>query len=128
MSAGLCTEAKGRGGGPSRVQVPIEKHMNRVYNMLYIGNLIIVDGQNVKKNPVSEISIFELQRLESYRSKLCPSPVGTPSPKKHPNRVKNTERGHSSFSVHWNMYRGRGAGRWAESSSGARVLPYKPPA
>ena len=26
------------------------------------------------------------------------------------------------------MYRGRGAGRWAESSSGARVLPYKPPA
>ena len=26
------------------------------------------------------------------------------------------------------MYRGRGAGRWAESSSSARVLPYKPPA
>ena len=24
--------------------------------------------------------------------------------------------------------RGRGAGRWAELSSGARVLPYKPPA
>ena len=24
------------------------------------------------------------------------------------------------------MYRGQGAGRWAESSSGARVLPYKP--
>ena len=26
------------------------------------------------------------------------------------------------------MYKGRGAGRWAESSSGARGLPYKPPA
>ena len=26
------------------------------------------------------------------------------------------------------MYRGRGAGRWAELSSGARGLPYKPPA
>ena len=26
------------------------------------------------------------------------------------------------------MYRGTGAGRWAESSSGARGLPYKPPA
>ena len=25
------------------------------------------------------------------------------------------------------MYRGRGAGRWAESSSSARDLPYKPP-
>ena len=24
------------------------------------------------------------------------------------------------------MYRGKGAGRWAESSSGARVLPYRP--
>ena len=33
-----------------------------------------------------------------------------------------------SFGVHWIMYRGRGAGRWAESSSGARGLPYKPPA
>ena len=46
----------------------------------------------------------------------------------HPNRVKNTPRGHSSISVRWPMYRGRGAGRWAESSSGARGLPYKPPA
>ena len=26
------------------------------------------------------------------------------------------------------MYRGRGAGRWAESSLGTRGLPYKPPA
>ena len=34
---------------------------------------------------------------------------------------------HSSFSVHWPMYKGQGAGRWAESSSGARVLPYRPP-
>ena len=32
------------------------------------------------------------------------------------------------MSIHWNMYRSRGAGRWAESSSGARGLPYKPPA
>ena len=34
---------------------------------------------------------------------------------------------HSSISVRWPMYRGRGAGRWAESSSGACGLPYKPP-
>ena len=42
--------------------------------------------------------------------------------------MKNTYRGHSSINVRWSMYRGRGAGRWAESSSGALVLPYRPPA
>ena len=82
--------------------------------MLYIGYLMILDGQNIKKKSVSELSIFELLRLENGRT--------------HPNRVKNARRGHSSINVHWSMYRGRGAGRWAESSSGARVLPYKPPA
>ena len=35
---------------------------------------------------------------------------------------------HLSISVRWSMYRGRGAGRWAKSSSGACVLPYRRPA
>ena len=48
-------------------------------------------------------------------------------PEKTPNRVKNKQTRHSSFSVRWPVYRGRGAGRWAESSLGARGLPYKPP-
>ena len=28
------------------------------------------------------------------------------SPLQHPNRVKNTYRGHSSFNIQWRMYRG----------------------
>ena len=75
-----------------------------------------------------EISIFELPGLANCTSRLC-GPLGSPPhPPQHPNRVKNPQRGHSSFSVHWPMYRGRGAGRWAESRSDARVLPYRPPA
>ena len=42
------------------------------------------------------------------------------------NRVKTTKIRHSSTNVHWSMYRGTGAGRWAESSSGARVFPDRP--
>ena len=42
--------------------------------MLYIGYLIISDGRNIKKSG-SEISIFELPRLENYTSTLCPSPL-----------------------------------------------------
>ena len=34
------------------------KHMKRVYNMLYLGYLIIVNGRDIKKN--SKISIFEV--------------------------------------------------------------------
>ena len=62
--------------------------------------------------------------------RLCPRPLGShPSPPpQHASRVKNTPRGHSSISVPWPMYRGRGAGRWAELTSGARGLPYRPPA
>ena len=47
--------------------------------MLYIGYLIILDGQSIKKL-VSEISIFELpiQRLENCISRLCPRPLGSP--------------------------------------------------
>ena len=47
--------------------------------MLYIGYLIIVDGQNIKKT-VLEISIFELPRLANCISRLCPSPFGSPPP------------------------------------------------
>ena len=38
--------------------------------MIYIGYLIILDGQSIKKS-VSEISIFELQRPEKCISRLC---------------------------------------------------------
>ena len=48
--------------------------------MLYNGYLIILDGQNIKKS-VSELSIFQLQRLENRISSFCPSPLGSPPPK-----------------------------------------------
>ena len=40
------------------------------------------------------------------------------------NGLNNGNFGHLSFTVHERMYRGRGAERWAESSSGARSLSY----
>ena len=54
--------------------------------MLHIGYLIILDGQNIKKKSVSEISIFELPRPENCISRLCaldplvppPPPAATP--------------------------------------------------
>ena len=48
--------------------------------MLYIGYLIILGGPNIKKKSVSESSIFELPRLGNCTSRLCPSPLGSPSP------------------------------------------------
>ena len=50
--------------------------------MLYIGYFIILDGQNIKKKKkaVSEITVFELPRLENCISRLCPSPLGSPTP------------------------------------------------
>ena len=51
--------------------------------MLYIGCLIILDGTNSKTKIVSEISIFQLPNLVSCRSKVCPSPLGTPPPHTH---------------------------------------------
>ena len=49
--------------------------------MLYIGYLIILDGQSkVSKKSVSENSIFELPRLENCISRLCPRPLGSPPP------------------------------------------------
>ena len=45
--------------------------------MLYTGYLIILDGQNKGKKSVSEISIFELPRLENCMSRLCPSTLGS---------------------------------------------------
>ena len=61
--------------------------------MLYIGYLIILNSQNIKKKSVSEISIFELLRVENCMSRLSPSPLGCPSPPKHPNSVKTPQRG-----------------------------------
>ena len=48
--------------------------------MLYRGYLIILNGQNIK-NLVSEISTFELPRLENRISRLClPQPPWVPRP------------------------------------------------
>ena len=38
--------------------------------MLYTGYLIILNGHSIKKS-VSEISIFELPRIENCISRLC---------------------------------------------------------
>ena len=56
--------------------------------MLYIGHLIILQGQNIKKS-VSKISIFELPRLENCISRSCPRPLGSPPP---PNTPKLGEK------------------------------------
>ena len=48
--------------------------------MLYIEYLIILGGQNIKKESVSKISIFELLRRENCISRLCPKPLGSPPP------------------------------------------------
>ena len=61
--------------------------------MLYIGYLIILDGQNIKKKSVLEITIFELPRLENYISRLCPSPLGRPPPTTPKSGEKHMKRG-----------------------------------
>ena len=45
--------------------------------MLYMGYLIIVNGQNIKKS-VSKNSNFKLSRVENCISTVCPIPLGTP--------------------------------------------------
>ena len=55
---------------------------------------MILDGQNVKKKSVSELSMFELLRLEKCMSRLCPSPWEPPPQdtqmgEKHTKRVEN---------------------------------------
>ena len=47
--------------------------------MLYIGYLIILEGQNIKKSSF-EISIFELLRRGNCMSRLCPRPLGSSPP------------------------------------------------
>ena len=55
--------------------------------MLYIGLLIILDGQNMKKT-VSEICIFEVLRLESCISRFCHRPLrAIPPASKNSNSV-----------------------------------------
>ena len=54
--------------------------------MLYVGYLIIMNGQNTKKT-VLKISMVELPRVENCISRLCPSPL---PPSRHPNWVKST--------------------------------------
>ena len=48
--------------------------------MLCRGYLIILDGKNIKKKSVLEISMFELPRLENCINRLCPGPLGDPPP------------------------------------------------
>ena len=46
--------------------------------MLYIGFLIILDGQNITKISFGNFQ-FEVPRLEKCISRLCPSPLGSPA-------------------------------------------------
>ena len=55
--------------------------------MLYVGYLIVMNGQNIKKIGFENFENFELLRVENCISRLCPSPL---PPSKHPNRVKST--------------------------------------
>ena len=48
--------------------------------MLYIGHLIILDGQSIKKNNFRKVPFLELLRLQSCISRLCPRPLGSPPP------------------------------------------------
>ena len=48
--------------------------------MLYIGYSMIFVCPNMLKKSVSEISIFELPRLENCMSTLCPASLGPPPP------------------------------------------------
>ena len=48
--------------------------------MLYIGYLIILYGQSIKKKSLSAIAIFERLRLENRISRLCPGPLVSPPP------------------------------------------------
>ena len=82
---------------PTHTPKKAEKHMKRGQNMLYIGYLIILDGQSIKKS-VSESSIFEVPRPENCINRLCaldplaipPLPTHTPkSGEKHTKRVQN---------------------------------------
>ena len=58
--------------------------MKSVQNTLYIGYLINLDGQSIKKKSVSEIFIFELPRPEICISGLCAlDPLVTPPPHTH---------------------------------------------
>ena len=53
--------------------------------MLYLGDLIIKNGQNTKKSDL-KIFIFEQPRVENRLSSLCPSPLPPP---RHPIWVKS---------------------------------------
>ena len=46
--------------------------------MLYIGYLMILDGQSIKKNQFRKVPFFELPRRENCMSRLCPTPLGRP--------------------------------------------------
>ena len=49
--------------------------------MLYIGYLIILDGKNIKKKSVLEISIFQLPRIENcIHKQVVPWPPWEPPP------------------------------------------------
>ena len=73
---------------PPNTQIGYKTHKE---NVLYIGYLIIVNGQNIKKKSVLKFCILVLPRVENCISRLCPSPLeATSSPLQHPNRVKNT--------------------------------------
>ena len=62
--------------------------------MLYIGYFNLLDCQSIKKISFGN-SIFELPRLENFKSRLSPSPLGShpPPPKKLKKGEKHIKRG-----------------------------------
>ena len=79
--------------------------------MLYIGHLIIVNGQDIKK-PVLGISIFELHRLENCIGTLCPGPIGDPPPKKTPKHTWKTHKEGLKHSLHSIFYHFEGSSEY----------------
>ena len=56
-----------------------EKHVNTAQNMLYIPWMVILGGDNIKKQ-VSKTSIFELPKVKNCIRRLCTNPLGGPPP------------------------------------------------
>ena len=60
--------------------------------MLYIGYLIILDGQSIKKTSFGNFHFLAAEAGKLHKQVVCPRLL-VPPPPPHPNRVKNTQRG-----------------------------------
>ena len=57
--------------------------------MLYIGYLIILDGQSMKKISFGNFHFSATEAGKLHKQVVCPRPLAPPPPP-YPNRVKNT--------------------------------------